>query len=81
MSYEQKPNSGSLFHAEKKSDRHPDYNGSIDVDGIPYWIAGWRKKSANNIEWLSLQLTLKTPADAVTNSSENEFDDVSDIPF
>ena len=37
-------NSGALFTNEKKTeDRHPDFQGSIDVDGVQYWLSGWKK--------------------------------------
>ena len=31
----------------KEKDSHPDYKGSINVDGVDYWLDGWIKDGAN----------------------------------
>ena len=41
-------NRGALFRNEKRtSDRAPEYNGSLNVDGVDYWISGWIKEGKN----------------------------------
>jgi hypothetical protein len=47
-------NSGALFKAEKKTDNHPDYNGSINIDGTDYWLSAWLKKDKNGNAYMSL---------------------------
>ena len=38
-------NRGALFRNNRKErDTHPDYNGTINVDGHDYWISGWLKE-------------------------------------
>lgn len=40
--YETKDNSGSLFRAkERKTENHPEFDGSCKIDGVEYWISGW----------------------------------------
>ncbi len=53
-------NKGALFQAkEKKTDKHPDYDGSINVEGHDYWVSGWRKVSKNGNTFLSLSVKRK----------------------
>ena len=59
MAFEQKPNSGALFHNERKeSDKHPDRTGSALIDGREYWVSGWVKDGSKG-KWLSLSFTPK----------------------
>lgn len=45
MAYEQRDNSGSLFVNDRKErDNHPDYSGTIMVDGKLYWLSAWEKQ-------------------------------------
>ena len=39
-------NRGAIFRNEKKStEKHPDMNGSINIEGKEYWISGWSNVS------------------------------------
>ncbi len=60
MAYETKDNTGSLFqNKEKKSDNHPDYSGSMRINGVDMWISGWRKTAGNGTQFLSLAFKRK----------------------
>lgn len=40
--YEHKLNRGSMFDNDHKTtEKHPDFSGSINVEGTVYWISGW----------------------------------------
>jgi hypothetical protein len=40
--YVQKPNTGSLFiNDRKEKDSHPDYSGTLNVEGKEYWLSMW----------------------------------------
>ena len=41
---DQKPNTGVLFKAEKKSEKHPDYTGSLKLDDGDYYVSAWVKE-------------------------------------
>lgn len=75
MAYEQKPNSGSLWHqVEKKSEKAPDFSGSIFLDRdfltemldasdqlVEVKLSGWRNKvNTKNGERNVLNLSVDT---------------------
>ena len=88
-------NSGLLTKNVKEKDSQPDYRGSINVDGVEYWLSGWIKvgREGTKLEgqkYFSLSVTPKQqqaapqrakakPAPAVVNTAG--FDDDSDLPF
>ncbi len=56
-------NSGILKrNANKQKDTHPDYRGTINVNGTDYWLSGWLKegKPGSKLEgqkYFSLSIT------------------------
>jgi len=55
MTYEIKPNSGSLFaNTAKKKPEHPDMTGKINIDGKLYYISGWEKTTRDKEKYISL---------------------------
>lgn len=58
MAYEQKDGQGSLFkNKRKESDRHPDYNGSITINGVEHWLSAWIKEpKAGGDKYMSLSI-------------------------
>jgi len=79
MAYEQKPNTGVLFTAEKKSEKHPDLNGSLKLEDGDYYISAW-KKTGQKGEYLSLSVKKK---EAQTQQTEQPKYKVTqnDLPF
>lgn len=38
-------NSGILARNQRKQqDSHPDFSGSINIEGVEYWLSGWTKE-------------------------------------
>jgi uncharacterized protein (DUF736 family) len=76
-------NRGSLFKNDRKDDaKFPDYKGSINVDGIDYWLSAWIKVSKDGNKFMSLSVKNKN-ADASLQPKkkvkQEEFDD--SMPF
>ncbi len=75
---------GSLFkNKDRKSDKHPEYNGSINIQGVEYWLSGWVKESKKDgSKYFSLAVKPKekqAPKPTPAPKGFNDMDD--DIPF
>jgi hypothetical protein len=86
MSYVQKDGQGSLFKNDRKEkDSHPDYKGSITINGQEFWLSAWIKKGEKTFMSLAAQpkeaqAPRRAPAPAPKPASG--FDDMDDdIPF
>jgi hypothetical protein len=79
-----KDNTGVLFKNDKKlNDNHPDYKGSITVNGVEYWISSWIKQGKNG-KFMGLAVTPKeATAPAKSSNKTHSMDDLeeSDLPF
>jgi hypothetical protein len=74
------PNSGALFkNQQKKSDKSPDYYGSLDVNGTDYDLSAWLKKNDRGT-FMSLSIKLKSERKAPKASGPGPVQD-SDSPF
>jgi len=59
MTFEHKPNSGSLFVNDKKDkDSHPDRTGSALIGGVEYWVSGWINDGTKG-KYLGMKFTPK----------------------
>jgi uncharacterized protein (DUF736 family) len=53
-------NRGVLFvNREKKTEKSPDFSGSLDVAGIQYNLAAWKKQSKKGVTFLSVTVNKK----------------------
>jgi hypothetical protein len=89
-------NKGVLFkNKDKKTDRHPDYNGSAEVvcphcgATSEHWLASWINTARSGAKYMSLIFASKDEnnanrgkAQAERNAAAAGFDDFDDdIPF
>jgi uncharacterized protein (DUF736 family) len=62
MAYELKDGQGSLFPNDRKEkDNHPDWRGTIKIDGKFYEISSWWKESPGKTGFHSLAVKPKEP--------------------
>lgn len=89
MSQFDKTNTGVLFKNERKeTDKHPDYNGTINIDGKEYWLSSWIKQGQKG-KFMSLSVKPKEAqssaparAPAAKPVGGGGFEDMdSDVPF
>lgn len=89
-------NRGVLFKNDRKdSDKHPDYKGNININGVEFWLSAWIKDGAKG-KFMSLSIQPKeqtqqpsryTPApaprraDPISTGRPRQADMDDDIPF
>jgi hypothetical protein len=74
-------NSGTLFRNDKKeTEKHPDYKGSINIEGREYWLSGWLNQSKNGQKYQKLSATPKDAQKEQAPQQQDNFQD-QDIPF
>lgn len=79
MSYDN-TNKGAIFKNEKRAkDTDPTMNGSINIEGVEYWVNAWTNTSKAGAKYLSLSVRPKEQQVASAPKFEDELDD--DMPF
>lgn len=82
MSYTQRENSGVLFkNNDKKTEKHPDYKGNLNVEGVEYFFDAWKKVSSKGDTFLSVSVKRKDIQRAAKAAPEQSAEDHDDIPF
>lgn len=52
-----KENKGSLFENDhKQTEKHPDFRGTINVNGVIYWISAWKDTTGEGKKRLNLSV-------------------------
>lgn len=88
-------NRGAIWKNDKKEkDSHPDWKGSINVEGVDYWLSGWSRKQGDHPKSPSVRFSVQRKDEVqkqgmATARSAAEpvkdfagFDDMdSDLPF
>lgn len=78
-------NRGMLMRNENKTaDNHPDYSGSINVDGTEYWLSAWVKESKKTgKKFFSMSVKPKEQQKQAKAKPQNQDmgDDLTDVPF
>ena len=57
-------NRGQIWKNEdRKSDTHPHFKGSMDIDGVEYWVSAWTRKPDANPKSPALTFSFKKKED------------------
>lgn len=77
-------NRGSIWKNEKKStENHPDFTGTMNVNGVEFWVSAWKRKPDANPKAPALSFSVKPKEDQhVPQQADQQQDTFSDdIPF
>lgn len=86
MSQYDNTNRGALFkNKRKESDNHPDVTGTLNVEGVEYWVSAWTKTGKSGERFQSLSVKRKDgseskPAKQAAGIEVDPFIDDS-VPF
>ena len=70
MSNYDNTNRGVLFKNDRKEkDTHPNMKGSINVEGVEYWVSAWTKEGQNG-KFISLSLTPKEQTQTAAQAAQ-----------
>ena len=57
-------NKGAIWgNKDKQSDTHPDFKGSINIEGVEYWLSGWKRDPNGNPNAPSVKFSVKRKED------------------
>ena len=70
MSNYDNTNRGVLFKNDRKEkDTQPNMKGSINVEGVEYWVSAWTKEGQNG-KFISLSLTPKEATQTAAQAAQ-----------
>lgn len=53
-------NRGAIWkNDDKQADNHPDYKGSLNINGVEYWVSAWKRKPDASDKSPALSFTVK----------------------
>ena len=72
-------NKGALFKNKKReTNKHPEYTGTLNVDGKEFWLSAWVKEAKTSGEkYFSMSIKAKEPKGEESQAEKYE----SDVPF
>jgi hypothetical protein len=75
-------NSGILARNQRKTEeKHPEYTGQINVNGVDYWLSAWVKERKDGSgKFFSLSVRAKDEQKTTPRHLPQQDED-SDIPF
>lgn len=87
--YQNKENTGAIFKNEKKTSvKHPDYRGTVNVEGKEFEIALWLKESQKGTKYFSVSVSepyqapqVVTQAPVANQAPPPVEDSSDDLPF
>ena len=79
-------NRGSIWKNNKKEkETHPDFTGTLNVEGVEYWVSAWKRKEGASEKSPALSFSIKhkenQDAEPVKKPMKPHVTADDDIPF
>jgi len=75
-------NRGQIWKNDRKTtDKHPDFNGTINVDGKEYWLSAWKRRDDANPKAPVLSFSVQAKDVPNQQPTPNLNEDFDDAPF
>ena len=81
-------NRGAIWKNDRKdTDKHPDFKGHLNVNGVEYWVSAWKRDPSGNPKAPALRFSIQPKEGSQKNSYSQsqaaqapaDFD--SELPF
>ncbi len=86
MSEYDNTNRGQIWkNDDRKTETHPQFKGTVNVEGVEYWVSAWSRKPDANPKAPALSFSIKKKEDKAETTidtdvvAQDSFDDT--IPF
>lgn len=74
-------NRGQIWGNDKKEkDTHPDFKGSINVEGVEYWLSAWKRKPDANPKAPALSFSIQRKDEQRGHKQGQQNDPFADSP-
>ena len=75
-------NRGVLFRNDRKEkDTHPDFTGSINIEGEDRWLDAWVRESKDGKKFFSISSRAKDGSSGAKPKQKQPISESEDIPF
>lgn len=67
-------NRGSIWKNDRKeTENHPDFTGTLNVDGQEFWVSAWKRKEGAAAKAPALTFTVKPKEDRRQDRQRDDF--------
>lgn len=75
----------AMINEKKTEEKHPDWSGSLNVEGVDYWLSIWKKTSKAGKPYMSFSIRKKQEqvrqSSQPTRKAKDDPEDSLDIPW
>ena len=75
-------NRGQIWPNDKEgNEKRPDFTGSLNVEGVEYWVSGWKRKEGANPKAPSLSFSIQKKEEKKTENVPDSDANADGVPF